>query len=76
VREPLEDLMNADPMDLEKVVTLKSSVWQALHAFYERQWKVVSCSDGLQTLENPLRIVKVSVNASDQSTSCSCGFPS
>ena len=42
VREPLEGLMTADPLDLEKVVTLKSDMWKALHAFYERQWKVVS----------------------------------
>lgn len=42
VRQPLEELLAADPLDLENVVTLKSNVWGALHAFYERQWKVVS----------------------------------
>ncbi|KAG0608015.1 hypothetical protein M758_8G071600 [Ceratodon purpureus] len=42
VREPLSTLMEADPMDLEKVVSLKSNVWTAVHAFYERQWKVMA----------------------------------
>lgn len=42
LRVPIEGIVNVDPLDLEKVITLKSNLWEELHKFYERQWKVVS----------------------------------
>lgn len=53
LRVPIEGIVNVDPLDLEQVITLKSNVWEEVHKFFERQWKVVSRSFWL------LQILKV-----------------
>jgi hypothetical protein len=35
-------MLLADPTDLQKLSHLKGKLWEELHAFFERQWKVVS----------------------------------
>ncbi|XP_024379369.1 uncharacterized protein [Physcomitrium patens] len=42
VHEPMEELTMVDPSDLEKVLNLRTTLWDALHNFYERQWKVMA----------------------------------
>lgn len=42
LRKPIAGLVLADPTDLQKLAQLKGKLWEELHAFFERQWKVVS----------------------------------
>ena len=42
LRKPIVNILQVDPMDLQQVALLKTKVWEELHAFFERQWKVVS----------------------------------
>ena len=42
LRQPVEGILNVDPVDLDRVINLKANLWEELHKFYERQWKVVS----------------------------------
>lgn len=42
LRKPIEGILEVDPLNLEEVVKLKANIWEELHKFYERQWKVVS----------------------------------
>lgn len=44
LRKPILGMLQVDPTDLQKLSTLKVKLWEELHAFFERQWKVVSCS--------------------------------
>lgn len=50
LRQPIEGIVNIDPLDLERVIALKSSVWEELHKFYERQWKVMATLAMARTL--------------------------
>ena len=49
LRQPVEGILNVDPVDLDRVINLKANLWEELHKFYERQWKVVSWSENLGT---------------------------
>ena len=42
LRQPVEGILDVDPVDLDRVINLKANLWEELHKFYERQWKVVS----------------------------------
>ena len=42
LRNPIISILQVDPTDLQRVAMLKTKVWEELHAFFERQWKVVS----------------------------------
>ena len=42
LRKPIISILQVDPTDLHRVALLKIEVWEQLHAFFERQWKVVS----------------------------------
>lgn len=42
LRKPILSILQGDPTDLHRVSMLKAKVWEELHAFFERQWKVVS----------------------------------
>jgi hypothetical protein len=47
---PIEGIVNVDPLDLEHVITLKSNVWEEVHKFFERQWKVMATIAMARTL--------------------------
>ncbi|CAM6045455.1 unnamed protein product [Sphagnum compactum] len=42
LRKPIAGLVLADPTDLQKLAQLKGKLWEELHAFFERQWKVMA----------------------------------
>ncbi|KAG6547483.1 hypothetical protein Mapa_010931 [Marchantia paleacea] len=42
MRKPMVAMLNVDPTDLQEVNRLKMKFWKELHAFYERQWKVMA----------------------------------
>ncbi|KAG0630539.1 hypothetical protein M758_1G186100 [Ceratodon purpureus] len=42
LRKPIIDILQVDPTDLQRVAMLKTKVWEELHAFFERQWKVMA----------------------------------
>lgn len=44
LRKPILGILQVDPTDFQKLATLKGKLWEELHAFFERQWKVVSFS--------------------------------
>ena len=41
LRKPILGILQVDPTDFQKLATLKGKLWEELHAFFERQWKVV-----------------------------------
>jgi hypothetical protein len=42
LRKPIAGMVLADPTDLQKLAHLKGKLWDELHAFFERQWKVMA----------------------------------
>lgn len=42
LRKPVVNLLQVDPADLHQVAVLKIKLWDELHAFFERQWRLVS----------------------------------
>jgi len=42
LRKPILSILQVDPTDLHRVSVLKAKLWEELHAFFERQWKVAS----------------------------------
>jgi hypothetical protein len=41
LRKPILGILQVDPTDFQKLASLKGKLWEELHAFFERQWKVV-----------------------------------
>lgn len=42
LRKPFTSILQVDPTDLGRVSNLRAEVWEALHAYFGRQWKLVS----------------------------------
>ncbi|XP_024386736.1 uncharacterized protein [Physcomitrium patens] len=42
LRKPIISMLQVDPTDLKRVAILKVQVWEELHAFFARQWKVMT----------------------------------
>ncbi|KAG0584287.1 hypothetical protein KC19_3G199900 [Ceratodon purpureus] len=42
LRKPILGILQVDPTDFQKLATLKGKLWEELHAFFERQWKVMA----------------------------------
>lgn len=42
LRKPILSILQVDPLNLHEVSILKAKVWEELHAFFERQWKVMA----------------------------------
>lgn len=41
LRKPILGILQVNPTDFQQLATLKGKLWEELHAFFERQWKVV-----------------------------------
>lgn len=41
LRKPILGILQVEPTDFQQLATLKGKLWEELHAFFERQWKVV-----------------------------------
>jgi hypothetical protein len=42
LRKPVVNMLQVDPADLHQVAVLKINLWDELHAFFERQWKLMA----------------------------------
>ncbi|MCO5548006.1 hypothetical protein L7F22_001462 [Adiantum nelumboides] len=42
LRKPVVGILRVDPTNLDEVVQLKAKIWDEMHKFYERQWKLVA----------------------------------
>lgn len=42
LRKPILGILQVDPTDFQKLASLKGKLWEELHAFFERQWKVMA----------------------------------
>lgn len=42
LRKPILGILQVNPTDFQQLATLKGKLWEELHAFFERQWKVMA----------------------------------
>lgn len=54
LRKPILGILNVKPTEFSELAILKGKLWDELHAFFERQWKVVRHSHSLLALSQRL----------------------